>query len=99
MTRKASLRHLGIRTVEQLAALPDGQLRQIGMDGREVREWAQQFLKPQSDRETDLKKQVGELQRSVEALTASLDEAKRQLRDGAPQAPKRRGRPRKDEAA
>lgn len=95
VTRKASLRHIGIRTVEQLAAMPDGQLPQIGLDGREVREWAQQFLKPQSERETDLKKQVGELQRTVEALKASLDEAKRQLRDGPPDDEPRRHRRRK----
>ncbi|MGI9414499.1 MAG: hypothetical protein ACR2PM_12565 [Hyphomicrobiales bacterium] len=98
VTRKASLRHLGIRTVEQLAAMPDGQLPQIGMDGRDVREWARQFLKPQSDRETELKTEVGELRRTVESLQASLAEAKRQIAEGPPDDPPRRRRKRNEDA-
>lgn len=45
MTQVAALKHLGIVTVEQLAEVSDGNLNQLGVGGREIRERARAWLK------------------------------------------------------
>lgn len=91
--RVMEMKALGIYTLEQLVAIPDGNIAKLGPDGRDIVKRAQQFLKPQSDRETELRGEVEKLKQEVRALSARLDEANRQLSER-----KRRGRPPKHAA-
>ena len=89
-TRTAELKHLGMRTVEQVAHLSDDMLGQIGPGGRDLRTRAQQFLKPQSEVETGLRGEVADLKQQLASQSAQLDEALRQIEDlTAPKTPKR----------
>ena len=98
----AMLKLMNVRTVEQLAELPDDALLRIGMGAREFRAKARAWLAQAKDgAELDrttvalqmaddkiaaLEKQVADLASKCEALMA------RQADDDAPE-PKRRGRP------
>lgn len=65
--RASRLAAINIRTVEQLAAVPDAHLDNIGMDGRRLRDAAKNFITQAAD--------AGALNR----LKLELDEAKEQI--------------------
>jgi len=75
----AELRALNVRTVEQIATLSDAGLDNIGHGARELQKRARQFLQPQPDTES-------ELRRENEALKAELDALKAQVRQAADSA-------------
>ena len=92
--RIATLRHLSVYNVEQLAAVPDGLVDKLGMDGRELQEKAKKFLTPASEREQNATTEIHTLKQRVAELESELRQLQKQ------EAPKRGpGRPRKDEAA
>lgn len=84
-SRLAALRAVQIRTVEQLAELPDASLRTIGGDGRALRQIARDYMSEHGRQER--------LEREVEELKAKLAEVTNDG-DGNSDAPRRRGRPR-----
>lgn len=68
--QKAELKALNILTVEQLAGLPDSQMRKLGMGGRDMAMKAQDFLKTsQSNGE------VERLKEEIAALRAQMQPA------------------------
>lgn len=93
VTQRAEYRHVGMRTVEQLANLSDDMVAKIGPGAREIRERAAQYLKPQDDVVTDLRSQIADKDRQIADLEGQLSEALRQLN-----AKPRRGRPPKEAA-
>lgn len=94
----AELRALNIRTVEQIAALSDAGLDNIGVGARELQKRARQFLQPPTDTERELRHENERLRGEVDALKARFDALSAQLdhEDGAAAAdkakPKARGR-------
>lgn len=84
----AEMRAIGILTVESLAGLGDTGLQKIGMGARDLQKRAQQFLKPQSDRETDLRSEKQALQEELKVLRMEMEHLKKVV-EGKP----KRGRP------
>lgn len=84
--QRARLRALGIPTVEDLAAVPDGALGQIGLDGRNLRDLAKGWINEAKDkgvnarlvadqatRIEDLEKQNQELRARLTALETAQE--------------------------
>ena len=59
-------------TVEQLAAVSDGNLRNLGPEATKLRERARQHLKGPEDTEKDLRALVQKLQAPISDLQAKL---------------------------
>lgn len=79
----ATLKAVKIYTVEQLAALSDGELSYLGMEGRKLRDQAKAFLEVAEDGKAlskyvseneRLKSEVERLSKLVEDLAARVDE-------------------------
>jgi hypothetical protein len=93
---------IGLRVVEDLAAVPDSGLGDIGLDGRYLRDLARNWIQEGKDKGVTaraLANANGEIERLKqinEALAARLEKL-----EAAQEEPVRRGpgRPRKDEAA
>ena len=84
--QRSRLRAIGIPTVEDLAAVPDGALGQIGLDGRNLRDLAKAWIAEakdkgvnarlvadQSTRIEDLEKQNQDLRQRLAALEAAQE--------------------------
>lgn len=65
--KRAELRAQNVRTVEQLANLPDSALRKLGMGARDMVEQAQAFLKA-----ADSTSEIADLRRQLAALQAQM---------------------------
>lgn len=65
-----------VKTVEQLAALPDSGLHRLGPGGQGLKIRAQKFLEKAAENET-LRNTIQELERKIEELTAKPQPAKR----------------------
>ena len=77
------LAYFNIRTIEQMAAVTDGQLQNLGMGSRELRERAKLFLEVSSKGTAPLSKLLSENERlnaEVLRLTTELTEANTELR-------------------
>ncbi len=77
--RVAELKALAIFNIEGIAAVDDGHLEKLGPGGRKLRERARQFLKPQKETETELRKQNAELGEEVTALKAQFERLQSQI--------------------
>ncbi len=88
--RLAGLKSADVRTVEELAGLPDRSLQRLGPDGRALQKAAQAYLESQSAPEK-MAKELDQLREKYAELEARLNN------DGnaTPDRPKRRGRPRR----
>lgn len=100
--QRTRLRALGIPTVEDLAAVPDGSLGQIGLDGRNLRDLAKGWMNEAKDKGVNARL-IADQATQIEDLKA-LNESLRQRVAALEAAQERRGpgRPRKvqeDEAA
>lgn len=71
--RVAELKVLGIVNVEALAAVSDGHLAKLGHGGLALRKRAQEFVMPQKQTETKLRKENQELKDDMEALKAQVE--------------------------
>lgn len=80
VTQVATLRHCGIRSIEQLAAVSDGNLPQLGPDGRKLRERAKQHLQGPKQTEKDLREKI----RHLEVANSDLEAKLRQLMAAMP---------------
>jgi ribosomal protein L12E/L44/L45/RPP1/RPP2 len=82
--RRAELRAQKIRTVEQLAGLPDSTLRRMGMGAREMQEQAKAFLDAaKGTAETvELKRRISELEKMLSATAAPPPEKQADQFDG-----------------
>lgn len=67
--KKAELKTLKVRTVEQLAGLPDAAIKKMGMGARDMVEMAQAFLDAASGTAeiADLRRQLAEMKMKVDA--------------------------------
>jgi hypothetical protein len=72
----AMLRAVTVRTVEQLADLPDSGLHRLGPGGTELKNRAQKFLKEAGEKDM-LRARVQELERKIEELSAPAEKPKR----------------------
>jgi hypothetical protein len=70
----ASLKHSGVLTIEQLAAVPDDALPRIGPNTRTLRERAQQHLKGASETERDLRGMLAKQAQQISDLQARLNQ-------------------------
>lgn len=95
----AELKHAGVYSVEALAAVTDGSLKNLGMHGRDLRERAKQFLQPASTTEQELRAALAERDKRLAALEAQFEQmraARAAEGDEADEPPARKpGRPRK----
>ncbi len=91
--RVAGLKAAHIRTVEELAALPDRSLQRIGMDARALQLAAQQYV-TERDSTKKMQSELEETKAQIELLKTQLANAERGT-DGGNQddTPKRRKRP------
>jgi hypothetical protein len=89
----AEMKALGILTVEALANLGDSGLAKIGMGARELQQRARQFLKPQDDRETELRAQIKAQAERIKELETERDYY-RKIAEAKP----KRGRQKDDDA-
>lgn len=85
--RIAALKAAAIRTVEELASLPDASLRRIGHDGMVLRDVARGVVEARNSTQT-LQARIAELEQKLEAQTDGNSEQS---------APRRRGRPRRND--
>lgn len=91
----ANLKSSNVFTIEELAAVSDGNLQNLGMGARDLRDRARQHLKPQDEVETELRAENADLRNQVKSLHAQLEA----MKNTPEPEKKRRGRPPKDEAA
>lgn len=96
--RAASLKASGILTVETMAVVPDGNLKNLGPDGSQLKKMAKAFLAKRSGDDVKLVKKENE---SLKAQLAELAAQVKKLSESAADnpAPKKRGRPKKNDAA
>lgn len=95
----AELRAAGVRTIEQLAEVSDGDLGKLGHGGRKLRERAQQHLKGADETERQLREQLAEKDGTISNLEARMRQLEAKLEELAEEKPKRGpGRPRKEAA-
>lgn len=98
-------RSLDIRSVEQLAAVPDGTLEIMGLGARQLREQAKAYLERAqgSGQDSRLARENETLRQQLEALQTQMQELSRRMEDSGKQdqqssgSGKRRGRPPKSE--
>lgn len=86
----AELKAIGFLTVESVAETPDSGLERLGPGARDLQNRARQWLKPQSDTETELRTSLREVQNQNRDLQAQVDHLTK-IAENKP----RRGRPRK----
>lgn len=88
----ATLHAVGVRSLEQLAAVPDGALAQIGPNGRQLRDGAAKFMEAAEGNapmerliaeKEEMKEQIALLMKQVDELTAPKS---RKARDTEPAA-------------
>lgn len=91
-SRVMELKAVGIATVEDLAAVKDSNLQNIGPDGRELRQNANNFLKAADEDVGEMQNRIKELEAKVEELEAENAELRQNQR-------KKPGPKPKDEAA
>lgn len=97
--RAAGLKASGIHTVEMMAAVPDGNVKNLGPDGMMLKQRAKKFLEKRSgddvksiqDENKALKDELAELRAMVQELTDSKQDI--------PAPKKQRGRPKKNDTA
>jgi len=78
--QRHALLAINIRTLEQLAAVPDGSLEMLGMGGRELRERARNFLSTAERGQEVLAKEAQEVRiKALETLVEDLKQAKQIL--------------------
>ena len=105
----AEMKANGIMTVEAIADVPDGLIDRLGPNGRDLQTRAMQFLKPQSEIETELRDEVAGLQTALKESNMALQNVTARLQAMEQQADKSgeqdvppvkrpRGRPRKNAA-
>lgn len=108
----AELKHAGVYSVEQLSAVTDGNLKNLGLHGRDLRERAKQFLQGAGETERELRAtaeaqavRIASLEAKIQQLLKG-DEEPEIEEPVAPQPvavvdapPKRRGRPPKAKAS
>jgi hypothetical protein len=88
-----SLKAVNVHTVEQLAAVSDGNLHNLGMGARELREKAIFFINSSKDASFSMaaQKEIEELKKQVEALKNQLQGFGNANKEN--DSPKKRGRP------
>ena len=87
----AELRALEITTVEQVAGLDDRGLERLGRGAPELRAHARQFLKPQDEAETELRREIERLKAELAARSAEVKTLRTRLDERA--RPRRAPRP------
>lgn len=70
----AELKHAGVYSVEQLSAVADGNLKNLGLHGRDLRDRAKQFLQGSSDTERELRETAVEQARKIANLEAKIEQ-------------------------
>ena len=75
----AEMKANGFLTVEAIAECPDGMLTKMGLNGRDIQKRARQFLKPQSDTETELRSEIEQLSSSVKDKDMQIDHMTKRL--------------------
>lgn len=91
------LKMLRIRTVEDVAAMTDNDVDSFGMGGLSIRQQARAFMEMKKDRTAiaaEVSSQIGAFRDEIADLKAQLA-----AKSTTEEAPKRRGRPAKSEAA
>ena len=78
VAKVAELSAAGLLSVEQVANVSDGDLKVLGMHGRELRERAKQFLKGAGEVEKELRSTIEEQGKQIKDLEARI----RQLVEG-----------------
>lgn len=100
--RCLELRDQGIKSLEQLANMPDRLLSGIGPDAAKLREGAQLFLKPADLATQGLKQENADLKKQMLELKSEFTQLQNQRfgeEDPAPGQPKKRGRKTNEERA
>ena len=97
------LRSLGYQVVEDIAAIPDGSLGQLGLDGRVLRDMARAYIAEGKEKGINTQK-IAELSAQLESRDATIAQMQATLAELKAQIGEKRGpgRPRKieeDEAA
>lgn len=83
--QNARVRALGYQVIEDLAAVPDGSLGQLGLDGRVLRDQARAWLAEGKDKGINARligeqtAKLDEQQATIERLQAQINELKAQL--------------------
>lgn len=91
--QNARLRALGYQVVEDVAALPDGSLGQLGLDGRELRDMARAWLQEGKDKGVNTRLiaeqsvQIDTLQQQIERLLGEVEALKSQVGKRGPGRP------------
>jgi hypothetical protein len=92
-----NLNQLGFLSVEDVAAVHDDHLAQLGQHGRKVRDRARVFLEPRDKAQATMQTKIDQQANEIENLKAMIEQMKNMpavpQADGAEAAPKRRGRP------
>lgn len=97
--QNARVRALGYQVIEDLAAIPDGSLGELGLDGRVIRDQARAWINEGKDKGINARligEQASKLedqQRTIDQLLQTVAELKAQI--GEKRGP---GRPRKEES-
>jgi hypothetical protein len=82
VSRRAELHHMNIFTVDALASVSDGNLHNLGMDGRKLRDKARAFIKSAKDSALPAKmveelaakdERIGQLENTIKALASRLE--------------------------
>ena len=74
-TRVLELKAMGVHSIKQLAAVPDGTLQKLGLTTRKERDMAQLQLMERSDAEKAMAKRMAELEATVSNLQGQLAQA------------------------
>lgn len=85
-TRRMELEAMGLRTVEELAHMADGQKGRLGPDGRKLCDRARQFLEAGDDIEVELRKDIQARDDEIKNMMAEMAILRRQvdeMREGA----------------
>lgn len=106
-TQVVEMKANGFLTVESILDCPDGMIGKLGMNGRDIQKRAKQFLQPQGETETELRKQVSALESQLkerdmaaEQMHKRLEAMEAKMLSADDEAPSKRGpgRPRKSAA-
>lgn len=96
--QKSQLRHLGVYTIEQMAAATDSQLVALGMGARELRDRARRWVMTNTA-QAELKDaaRARDMEQTIKAQAEIIEELRRRMDADDEPVRRGRGRPRKDE--
>jgi hypothetical protein len=97
--QNARVRALGYQVIEDLAALPDNALGQLGLDGRVLRDQARAWLAEGKDKGINVRL-IGEQTAKIDAQQAQIDQLLVLVAELKAQLPEKRGpgRPRREDS-